>query len=268
MSFYSSNLVISLWWLNTDSYLIARPRILDLTSSHDPIRLLIRRLAVLLSMVLGVVYLTYTTVMQSRHWDSEKSGACYRYNDHTPPWLWIPGTIFHAIVLALIIIPKTRLVVGRYRDKTSKWCTQLWDALYEEKKGLKHLKFKFQNNKFSFYNLQQYIIGVCRVIFAAALFAMYWLGLNFVSVWGFGDGHPVLFTLLYFLVVFQDSYDVISMKVLNKSLILGDESAMSFGQILPLVLLIQIFIAAVDAWRVTHGKHKCQCGDKHGKEIV
>jgi hypothetical protein len=69
-----------------------------------------------------------------------------------------------------------------------------------------------------------------------------------IAVWSYGDSHSPEFFLFFYLFVSWNTWDIIMLKVLNEHLV-GDETKMGFGQVLPLILLAQIVLNIVDIWK-------------------
>lgn len=79
-----------------------------------------------------------------------------------------------------------------------------------------------------------------------------WLFIQFVSVMSFGNGFYPFFLFLYIVFNVWTTFDILSLKILNKPLIWGEEDMMGFGQVLPLVLMGIVVFNTVDVFRGRH----------------
>jgi len=79
-----------------------------------------------------------------------------------------------------------------------------------------------------------------------SLKAIVFLVLQFVAVWSFGSGGYGVEVLIYIAFAIWSSFDIIDLKLMNKTLVIGEESSWGFGQILPMVLLAVLGFGLVD----------------------
>jgi len=68
----------------------------------------------------------------------------------------------------------------------------------------------------------------------------------FLALWAWGDSQSILIVLAYFGFAAWNTYDIIDLKKSNWYLV-QDESAWGFGQVLPVVLLLLVFLNILDA---------------------
>lgn len=98
--------------------------------------------------------------------------------------------------------------------------------------------------------------SLLRVVYRMASFGLasfclcvYWLLVQFLALWSFGDGFYPLLTVGYIAFAVWNTYNILDLKSSNRSLIDGQENSWGFGQILPMVLLISIAYNVLDAFK-------------------
>jgi hypothetical protein len=241
ISYYHEQLVIGYWWLTLNSFWAARVDYMDEDKKDDPVRLLMRRVTILISCILGVTFQTYINVREEREWDSQ-SGPCYRWSDPTSNWPWVGGTAFYSLILILLIIPATKPLLPWYIGKTEKLqeCAISWFRescqIFVRNQVPPKTKPLIQAK------------DVIKVASSAICLVLCWLLLQLVAVTSYGDGFYPLFLILYVLFNVRNTYDIISLKIYNQDLV-GDEGKWSFGQVLPMALMLVIVFHAVDTFR-------------------
>lgn len=86
-----------------------------------------------------------------------------------------------------------------------------------------------------------------KALFNLPLFIS-WILRLFLALLAWGDSQSILIVLAYFGFAAWSSYDIIDLKKSNKHLV-QDESTWGFGQVLPVVLLLLVFLNILDAIR-------------------
>jgi hypothetical protein len=69
---------------------------------------------------------------------------------------------------------------------------------------------------------------------------------QFLAIWWFGDGFYALEVAFYIGMWAWSFYDIVDLKLSNKTLIVGNEMAWGFGQVLAVVLMGVLVFYVVD----------------------
>ena len=247
ISFYHEQIAIQYWWLTLNSFWAAR---LDYMGGDTPViskRVTVRRAGILISVILGLALQCCINVRESRGWDFLGEGACYLSHDDSSTWPWVGGASVYALSLLLIIIPATRPWVNQYislldygQQVLIEWQKTRLSAL---RTGFPHPSP--QLNKFLSTALR--IGSLSLVIVSTSSVILYWLISQLLSIFAYGDGFGPLLFVLYVAFGTWNTADIVDLKLSNGALVTGSQSRLGFGQILPLVLMVAIGYAAVDA---------------------
>ena len=260
ISFYHENIAVNYWLLSVNSFLAARIEYMTADLEIVPARITIRRAGVLVSVVLGLVFQCIIFIRESRNWNFLGEGACFLHHDHSTTWPWVAGAAVYAVFLLLIIIPATRSWIKCY--------TAIFDrgqgALIEwQKKSFHALYFRLsrpaskRNNLLSS-ALPSIAVYLVSFLISSSSVVLLWFLRQFLNIWSFGDGFGLLLVVFYIVFLFWSVYEIIDVKLTNRDLINGNETHWGFGQILPLVLMVTIGYAAVDALQEAAAKEKCK----------
>lgn len=251
ITFYHESLAIQYWWLTLNSFWAAQIEYMDEDSEKYTGRATIRRVGVLVSVVLAMVFQGIITIREDQEWDFLRPGYCYLYHDHTSTWPWLVSTCIYAVCLALTIFPATRPWIKNYHSGMQ--CILNW-LIGNWKKSV----FAFQNSHLRSFNgfdlafmrallYMTFRITLCGI--SSLCLALFWILLQFLAVWSYGNGFYPLLIFAYFGFAAWSTFDILDLKLSNRSLIDGQESSWGFGQVLPMVLLLTIGYNAVDAFR-------------------
>ncbi|KAH7241202.1 hypothetical protein BKA59DRAFT_401253 [Fusarium tricinctum] len=194
ITFYHRELVLSYWWLTSNSFWMARPAYMyeaveELntalsSTSRTKWRAYTRRLLIIVSVFLGISWASLSNKLEADNWNENDPQKCYHFNDITSS-------------LAQFL----RLLYGRFAS-------------------------------FFFWIMFRFVCMV-RVL---------------ISVWSYGDSDVRGFFIVYYVFVIWNTWDIIMLKVMNQPLV-EDETKIGFGQVLLLVLLVQILLNIVDIWK-------------------
>lgn len=256
ISFYHESLAISYWWLTLNSFWAARIEYMNENTVKYTGRATIRRIGVLVSVGLGLTFQSIINVRESQDWVFLRPEYCYISHDHTSNWVWVVGTSIYAVSLVLIIVPTSRPWVHQYQlflrhmqgnlvEGWKKCATALQKCCFQPI-TLHHLSLVPSLLRVMFRMTHLVLYSLCLII--------YWLLLQFIAVWSFGDGFYPLLIPAYLGFAIWETFDILDLKLSNRSLIDGQENSWGFGQILPMVLLVTIGYNAFDAFK---GKILC-----------
>ena len=249
ISFYHESLAINYWWLTLNSFWAARIEYMSDEEVKYTRRATVRRVGVLVSVILAMVFQSIINIRETQDWFFLRSGFCYFSHDDSQNWPWVAGTSLYATCLLLIIIPASRPWVRRYLlgvRRMQGYLVKRW------KKSARALHASYVqpvnwSDVFDLRSLLHIVYGIASFGLTSLCLILYWLLVQFMAVWSFGDGFYPLLTLGYIGFAIWTTFDILDLKLSNRSLIDGQETSWGFGQILPMVLLITIAYNAVDA---------------------
>jgi hypothetical protein len=249
ISFYHESLVTAYWWLTLNSFWVARVNYMDIDTKVEGKKVFVRRLSVLISCILGITFQCMAIKREEHHWNYHEDEHCYRWRDDTSTWPWIAGTLLYTFTLFLIMVPQTRSCI---RDCAT-WADR---KIKDLKKNMvkKYTAFRSSSRPPATATTHPSYPSIMRVkkfailALATLAFSVSWSLAQFLSIWSYGDGYTPLFILAYTGFNIQSTFDVITLKTLNNNIIDGDELKMGFGQVLPLVLIMQLSFMFIDLW--------------------
>ena len=260
ISFYHENIAVNYWWLCINSFLAARIEYMTANLEIISARVTIRRAGVLVSVVLGLVFQCIINIRESRDWNFLGEGACFLRHDRSTTWPWVAGAAVYAVFLLLIIIPTTRpwmkcysALFDRGQGALIEWQKKSFHALH-----IRLSRPASQRNNLLSSALPTKAVYLVLVLISSSSVILLWLLRQFLNIWSFGDGTGLLLVFFYIVFLFWDAYEIIDVKLTNRDLINGNETHWGFGQILPLVLMVTIGYAAIDALQEASAKEKCK----------
>lgn len=249
ISYFHEELVMCYWNLTLDSFWAGRADYMGIYSKGDPLRLLIRRVAILCSCVLGLSFQGFIFVREYWTWDDDE-GPCFRYEDGTSPIPWMAGISLFSIALISLIFPWTRKYLGQLFDKIEITNGKLND-LYKRAKEELAPKVLHQR-QWTFSRLLKLLwwgcLVVCRVLWYALIV---WL-----DIWSYGDTFWPISWFFYVLFNIWNTFDVVSLWINNQVNLVDQEQHLGFGQVLPLVLIASIIFQGIDIYRGKLNDHK------------
>lgn len=249
ISFYHESLAINYWWLTLNSFWAARIEYMSDEEVKYTRRATVRRIGVVVSIILAMVFQSIINIREKQDWFFLRSGYCYFSHDDTESWPWVAGASLYAICLLLNIVPASRPWVQRYHWGVRRMQGHLVKRWKKSVSAL-HASYVQPVNWSDVFDLRSLLHTVYRVAsfgLTSLCLIFYWLLVQFMAVWSFGDGFYPLLTLGYIGFAIWTTFDILDLKLSNRSLIDGQETSWGFGQILPMVLLITIAYNALDA---------------------
>ncbi|KAJ9311860.1 hypothetical protein DTO271D3_7854 [Paecilomyces variotii] len=236
-------LVVTYWWLTLNSFWAGRVNYLDFDVEDDDIRILVRRVSILCSCVLGISFQGHI-ILQQRTWN-DSQGPCYRYEDGSTPVPWMIGLCLFSIALLSATFRKTKIFVKWYLDsleivnqRLEEWYVtsqQTREKTISQSSGLPAAVPQFGQLKAYF---MVALSLTCRVLWFIVVLCL--------DVWSYGNSFAPMTWCFNAFFSSWDTFIAISTWRLNQTNMKGDESQMSFGQVLPLCLIGSIIFSAVD----------------------
>ncbi|KAK4207540.1 hypothetical protein QBC37DRAFT_392686 [Rhypophila decipiens] len=257
--YYHRELINNYWWLTMQSLWVVPDDFLNIASlatkssqtgrgnsEQKSMSPYIRILAVLASTLLGCFFQTYIMIAENN--DNTATGPCYNFL-YGPIWDWI-GRIWvamggsYAVVLILILFSHTRIWVLDTADRSLEtlgrniysWAKTSYRALAHKHSATDDTNAT--NNAI----LPKRILALVISSLAAGFF---WLSIQFLAVCAYGE---VLYPFVFLVIAGFNTWttvDIISMRIVNEPLLGDDEKSMSFGQVLPLVLIFSVFLPSM-----------------------
>lgn len=254
ISFYHEQLVGSYYSLTLNSFWAARISYMNVDAEDDIWALFVRRAAVLASCVLAIVwqFRIYYREATSGEWNND-GGPCYRYLDRSNLLFglvfWNTGQIIFCIALASCLFEQTRCINELYLKKTDSFTRFLWNWFRSALNGYGNSHPRDSQGLSIFRKLVQGIWTQVKIVLAGFCITVWFLILQLLAVWSYGDGFYPLTWLAYLGFYTWNALDVISLVVLNHDMIGEEEWTWGFGQILPVVLILQNVFSVVDVFR-------------------
>ncbi|KAI9774856.1 MAG: hypothetical protein M1840_000072 [Geoglossum simile] len=258
ISYYHEQLVIDYWNLTLNSFWAARGGYTadyyhdgepNKSTSAKCLRALVRMVAIAVSSVLSVAFQGLALVRENGHWDPLQSGRCYRSGDHSGAGqarFWIVGVSVFALVVVLCFIPA---IEGRIR-LLSKKRTKVYGACKRwQKTQYDSLKTPISPSRSWIKRRLQIIAGCSKLVFFVSLRTFFWLLIQFLSIWSYGEGFYPFEIVCYTAFAGWNTGNIIDLKVRNAELLEGLENKWGFGQVLPTALLGMVVFNTIDAFR-------------------
>lgn len=258
INYYHSQLVLYYWYLTLNSFWASRVDYLNVTAQDDGFRMVVRRVAIFASCVLAVAFQIYVFILDNCSWSDDPKdwgegvtdGPCFRYQDGTSSIPWIIGIGLFSIALALSCFRQTQFLNTWYlegTDSVRKWLL---------KRSSRHWASVVTTVDIgSLPKVLKFVLDILVLLFGWLCVALYWLFLQWLSVWSYGDGFYPFTWVVYIAFNVWNTWDVMDIWTRNKSLIKDDEVKWGFGQVLPLVMVLSVMFTAVDIFRGEYLQH-------------
>jgi hypothetical protein len=221
LTFYHEQLVLISYMMALNSFWAIRINYMNVNSKDNEWRLLVRRVAIFVCMVLAIYYQTFVYLREGKWhlWPepdsiphNDTAGYCYRFMDRANPdfsfYFWVIGQGLFAFALVLCLFPCTK----RWNEGWFIWTTVMtlhlwgemrasWDAFlkFKEKKGWTALQTAFCD------------FGMIRVVFYSAMVVLWFLLVQLLAIWSYGDGFYPLNWFCYLAFLVWNTFDLISL---------------------------------------------------------
>lgn len=207
-----------------------------------------RRLLIILSVFLGITWASFCNEIEDHGWDENDPQKCYHFNDityktSTTSWIWVVGLSIYEAALIWSFADREGTFPKRIEhqgDRLEGFFKHWQDVCSKKAVGI---SCKCMLGRF-----QRLLYGYFATTFFWMMVRFIQLSRVLISVWSYGDSDRRGFFLAYYALIIWDTWDIIMLKVMNEALV-EDETKIGFGQVLPLVLLIQIPLSMLDIWK-------------------
>jgi hypothetical protein len=237
ITYYHEQFVVNFWWLTLTSVWIAR---VDLVSfdSRSGFRSHMQRVTILVSVALASAFQIMVAKREHNKWDPTVHGLCYLTRDGSGEdlgqnLLWIIGTIFYGIALFLTLFEGSR-------DKLDRWLSDPLDRVMNKVGLMVHNSYsrtyhqkRTESSALGHFLAKSY--GVIEIICFGSVWLAWWCLVQFMSIWGAGNGSIVVETGAYIVFAASSMFYIISMKLDNMTLVVGPEDTVTLG---PVVLIL------------------------------
>ena len=259
ISFYHEQFSVNFWWLTLNSFWVSRIDYTTPSAETKGWRFQARRIAILTSVLLSVVFQGLIAVREHKDWDPLRSGRCYIStgvggDDYGQNLFWLAGTALYAIVLVLSLTSRMRSwleanVVSRLEPSLA----TMWGWTIDSFDDLKDYYHDEKTRSAQTQLRQAYGITV-RVIKIAAYglaWFTWWFLVQFLAIWSSGNGSMVVELVVYSIFAGFTTWWIIYLKIENRALLIGSESKWTFGQCLPLALFLLVILNFLDTLKKT-----------------
>ncbi|KAJ9419625.1 hypothetical protein QL093DRAFT_2370693 [Fusarium oxysporum] len=207
-----------------------------------------RRLLIIVSVFLGITWASLSNKLETDNWNEDDPQKCYHFNDITYnsvvlPWIWIAGLGIYQAALIWSFVDRKGTFSGIWKGKGK----DLEDFFKDRTNDCFKKNVKI-SCRFSLAQFLRLLYRLFATFLFWILFRFVWLARVLISVWSYGDSDVRGFFIVYYAFVIWNTYDIIMLKIINQPLV-EDETKMGFGQVLPLVLLVQILLNILDIWK-------------------
>ena len=245
ISCYHEQIAMNLWWTTLNSFWAARIEQFYDEAEMFTARVTLRRISIFASVVLGTTFQVVIEEREDSGWDRNAEGRCYLYKDDTSMWPWIVGTALYGLSLLLNIFPLGRPLLEGYArgfDRGQKilnsWCLSTFGGV-----GSRHSKLSKRSTRARSLLKSQWL----QRLLSTVAVILFFLVRQFLALWSYGDGFYHLQTVAYIGFTAWNTFDNVSLKTLNKPLVVGGENKWGFGQVFPVVMIVAIGFVAFDA---------------------
>ena len=194
----------------------------------------VRISALLASIILAIVFQSKIFWRETHSWDKNISGRCYLTHDHSAkgvPILWLVGFGFYIIYLALYL-----------RECTKKWMKKRLKSADRAMDRLQKL-CSISEGRMPRSRVLSFLACQLADLLRYSCKAFWYLLKHFLSFFCLGDNRHTPEVLAFIGLSAWNTYDIIDLKLSNKSLLKGSEMGWGFGQILqPCLLGMMMFV--------------------------
>ncbi|KAK3389659.1 hypothetical protein B0H63DRAFT_556781 [Podospora didyma] len=259
ITYYHETLVVCFYFMTLNSFWAVRVNYLGWDAQDNRWRLAVRRLTILVLSALAIwlQILVYLRESPDNNWinhpdpESESdAGRCYKYIDSVDSKadliFWISGQGVFTIALAFSSWHRTHFI--NQKIFTTLEFIRVWlRGKFEDARDRRH--YIGRRHMSTSNRLWYDAITASRITGFAVLRVFWFLFIQLLDLWAYGEGFYPLSWVFYFLLLSWNTLDLVSIVVLNNHML--DEPELQewgFGQILPLVVLLSIVYTFIDVF--------------------
>lgn len=256
LTYYHQSLIICIWNLTLNSLWAAQIKPRNGLKVESDLHDTARGVIVIISVLLSIVFQSWSNLRQWHDWHTEISGLCYRikYIDSTEwlDWFWVAGLVIFAIQEFVSLSSRARWKLAKVLSVIDKTMGNI-DSTYSER--LEYFTELLHNNTWNLFKALSKLINLLGVFLRRLVQFLWFLLGNMVSIWATGHGSYGIQTIFYFGFAFWNTLDIIDLKISNKELLehspegSDTETTWKFGQILSVALMGVVVLNAIDAFR-------------------
>lgn len=243
ITFYHQQFVMNYWFLTLNSFWAARSGDLDQNDDDDNWHYWTRSGAIFTTIVLSTYFQIFAIPLQNSQWDPVVPGYCFVYHDKSAygqNFLWIAGLISFATYLIVVWLGGLATLILWWSN------FKIFAAWILSLAHISELLPIFQWRNYAWPGWMTKTLIIMGKIARWVLRPIWWLFLQFLALWAWGDAKSPLIVAAYFGFAAWNTYDLIDLKKSNTHLVV-DETVWGFGQVLPMVLLGLILLNILDA---------------------
>lgn len=260
LSYYHESLIICIWNLTLNSLWAAQIKPRNGLKVESDIHDTTRGVVVIISVLLSIVFQSWSNIRQWHNWHTEVSGLCYRikYVDSTEwlDWFWVAGLAIFAIQEFVNLSSRARRKLAKVLgdiDKTTGKIDSTYTKRLKKFTDLLHDISRYDDT-LNWLKALSKLINILATILRRLVQSLWFLLGNLMSIWATGHGSYGIQTIFYFGFTFWNTLDIIDLKISNKELLehvpngSDTETTWKFGQILSVVLMGMLVLNAIDAF--------------------
>ena len=251
ISFYHEQFAIQYWWMTLNSFWISRIDYSLNTPEMRTWRAHARRMAIWLSVALSVAAQAIVAIREHADWDITISGKCYfgtsTGNSFGQNLFWLAGTCIYAAVLTISLFQPSRIWFDK-RINSQREPSIRAMRTWAQNSHTATLRYKQDSTHSGLQRMFRIVIMECRTFSYMVAWLTWWAIVQFLSIWCAGNSAPAVELVTYSVFAGFLTWWILFLKIQNLPLIRGDESRWTFGQVLPLLLLILVVFNSLDVW--------------------
>jgi hypothetical protein len=204
---------------------------------------------------LAIVFNTLQAQSDRWDWDVWTGGKCYRSHDKSTwesEFLWVAGLSLFLITLVMQLTTVGEHLVDSCFKLLDKCCKQVGKRCQAQLRDVSGYIFCLSHPyAMSLRPRMVYVLVlVIEILLLAALtlcLGVLWSFLQFWTIWAYGEGSQAVQLCFYIAFGLWNTWYIIDLKIVNAPLLIGSESSWTFGQVLPIVLLVLVGFTILDA---------------------
>ena len=249
LTYYHEQFVVNFWWLTLTSVWIARLDLVSRDSTFDA-KSNVQRFTLIVSVILASVLQILVAQREHNDWDPFTHGHCYLTRDGDDSGgdlgqniFWAVGTIVYGLALLLTFLPFSR-------NKWDRWMSSPLDRNMVKvglnfRNAVASLRLRHSQRKHHvfFQRVLAYGTSAVQVFVYGTAWLLGWCLVQFMSIWGAGNGSVVVETGAYIIFVANSMYSIVAMKIDNTTMMVGHENADTLGPVVLVLMSVGVFYA-------------------------